>query len=201
MITNENYKKYFLLFSAFLISLFIFTNVKAQNGISPEKKKLIADLIVLTKADKQIVEITDAMLKSMEMTYPLTIKQIVERRTELSAPEKEMLAARLSNDFQSFSKRFRERLPEAVNYRQYIEQTIYPLYDKYFTEKELNDLVDFYKTETGQKVIDAIPLLFADSNRLARENLLPKVLKLVDELLEENLRNARQPPAPRKREK
>lgn len=171
---------------------------QAQNAISYEKKKLIAELVAVTKTDKQIVEITDVILKSMETTYPIGFERSVDSRKDLTAKEKEKLKAAATESFLKFSKKFRERLPQAVNYNQYIEETIYPLYDKFYTEQELRDLVNFYKTPTGQKVIDTMPQLFADSTRLAEQNLMPKLLKLLDELIREEFGNTDQPPPPKK---
>jgi uncharacterized protein len=156
-----------------------------QNTIPEEKRKLIAEIIVVMKMDKQMVEITDAMLKSMEETYPIAFKRALDNNPNLTAQEREKLSAGVSEYYQSFSKRFRERLPQAVNYPQYIEETVYPLYDKFFTARELADLLTFYKTATGQKVIDTMPQLYAESMRAAQENLLPRIFKLIDEMMKE----------------
>ncbi len=160
---------------------------QAQNSISPEKRKLIAELITLTKADTQVVEITDTMLESMEKTYPLIIKQTLAGNGQLDKIEQDKLAARMISSFQSFSKKFRERLPKEINYGQFIKDAVYPLYDKYFTEKELADLVAFYKTETGQKIVSTMPKLFAESTAMSEKFLLPKVLELVDKIVKEEL--------------
>ncbi len=191
-------RKHLPLFSALLFCFCIFNTAQAQTDIAPEKKNLIAELIVLTKTNQQIAKITNTILKSMELTYPLTIKRSIESRTDLNAKEKAQLESEMSDSFKSFSKKFRERLPQAVDYPRYVEEAVYPLYDKFFTSKELSDLIAFYRTETGQKVVETMPLVFADADRLSREILLPKVLKLLDEIIEEDLKNARQPPPPKK---
>ena len=180
--------KYFTNFLLLLIlAVSFYSNAHAQDEISAEKRKLIAELVVLTKTDQQIGEITDTMLKSLETTYPLGFKRALDSRTDLTPREKQKLEASLSENYLSFSKRFRERLPEAVNYPQYVEETVYPLYSKFFSEQELSDLVAFYKTPTGQKVVDTMPTLYAESLRLAQQNLVPKILILLDELLKEDL--------------
>ncbi|MGI8670641.1 MAG: DUF2059 domain-containing protein [Aridibacter sp.] len=160
---------------------------QAQDSISPEKRKLIAELVTLTKADTQVVKITDIMLASMGKTYPLIIKQTLEGNGQLDKIEQDKLAARMNASFQSFSKKFRERLPKEIDYGQFIKDTVYPLYDKYFTEKELADLVAFYKTETGQKIVSTMPELFAESTAMSEKFLLPKVLELVDKIVKEEL--------------
>jgi hypothetical protein len=168
-------------------------NNYGQNEISEEKRQLIAEMVVLTKVDKQALEITNIMLTSMETPYLLSYNQAVEKRTDLSQSEKEKLKSSNKESYLSFSKRFRERFPQAINYSKYTEDSIYPLYDKFFTIAELKDLVAFYKTPTGQKVIETMPLLFKESSDLAQKNLLPSVLKLLDEILQEDLENVGKP--------
>lgn len=187
-------KKYLLYCPILFLCLLIFTDVRAQTTIAPEKKKLIGELILLTKTDKQIVEVTDTILKSMEATYPAIIEQTASRQTGLSEADRKIVVKTMTENFQSFARKFRERLAQEIDYRQYVEDAVYPLYDKFFTERELADLIAFYKTETGQKVITTMPQLFAESSRLSESLLLPKILKLVDEIIQEDLKSLRQPP-------
>ena len=51
---------------------------------------------------------------------------------------------------------FREALPEFVD-------AVIVIYSRYFTIAEVNDMVAFYKTETGRKVIRVLPELMAES--------------------------------------
>ena len=84
-----------------------------------------------------------------------------------------------------FSKRFRELYPQRVNLEQVMEQLYYPLYSKYFTEDELRDLVIFYKSPTGKKSIMVMPQLMQESMQKSSELLNPKLIQLVNEIMEE----------------
>ncbi len=44
-----------------------------------------------------------------------------------------------------------------------ITQRLVPIYDKYFTEKELQELINFYQSPTGRKLIEVMPLIMEDS--------------------------------------
>ena len=180
-----------LIFTLVLIAGITSFATAQQKAIPEEKRKLISEIITLMKMDTQIGEITDTILKSMESTFPIAVKRSLDNDPSLTPAAREKIAASSSEFFQSFSKKFRERLPQVVNYPQYIEETIYPLYDKFFTEKELADLVAFYKTETGQKLITTMPQLVAESMQMSQQILLPKMFKLVDEIMSEELNNLR----------
>ena len=94
--------------------------------------------------------------------------------------QKELIESQLR-----FSKRFRELYPKRVNMEQVIEEIYYPLYDKYFTENELKDIVVFYKSSTGKKFIEVTPQLFQESMRKSSELLNPKIIQLVNEIMQE----------------
>lgn len=44
-----------------------------------------------------------------------------------------------------------------------------PLYSKYYTEKEINDLVAFYKTPTGKKMVETMPQLMNESMAIGQK--------------------------------
>lgn len=173
---------------AFLISLNSFAVAQDKKEISEEKQNLIAELIEITQTNKQILEITDNLLESMERTYPLVLERSIRKDSNLTQIQQEEISRKATESFKSFNKKFRERLPKEIDYGQYVKDTVFPLYDKFFTEKELADLIAFYKTETGKKVVVTMPKLFAESTKLAETILLPKVLKLVDKILKEEIK-------------
>jgi hypothetical protein len=163
------------------------TTSSGQTGIPESKRKLIAEMVTLFKMDKLMAEITDGILKSMETTYPIGFNAAIDSRTDLTAKEKEQLKATSSQRYLAFSRKFRERLPQVVDFGKYIEQSTYPLYDKFYTEEELTDLLKFYRSPTGQKVITTLPQLMAESNKMAEEKLAPQLIPLLKQLVQEDL--------------
>ena len=66
---------------------------KAQNATSEEKRKLIAEIVVLTKAEKQFFEITDKMIQSFNTMLPAIVLQSLENNEKLKS------YAQQQNDF------------------------------------------------------------------------------------------------------
>jgi hypothetical protein len=66
----------------------------------------------------------------------------------------------------------------------------YPIYDKYFTESELRDIIGFYKSSTGKKAIAILPQVVGDSMSRTNEILLPKMSSIMAEIIAEELLNA-----------
>lgn len=173
------------LVAASAIVLSLLSAASAQNEIPAEKRKLIEEVLELTETRSQINEITDTMLAGMEAIYPSIVDSMLARQSDLTESEKAAAKAWIEANHKIFSTKFRQRLPNAIDYDSYIRDSIHPIYDRNFTEKELSDLIAFYKTETGRKVVRTMPRLYAESMEAATRDLTPKIIVLAEEILEE----------------
>lgn len=50
------------------------------------------------------------------------------------------------------------------------------LYNKYFSEKEINDMINFYKSETGQKMLSTSPIIMNDVMELFKTKYMPEIM-------------------------
>jgi hypothetical protein len=162
------------------------TAATAQAAISEEKHNLIAEMVSILKMDKQMSAMVDSALKEMETTYPTTVNALIDSRNDLTSAEKAKMKASMETSNRSFGGKFRQRMAE-FDFEKYINETIYPLYDKFYSEQELRDIIIFYRSATGQKVIETLPQVFAESQIAAREKLLPQMISIIQEILQEEL--------------
>lgn len=44
-----------------------------------------------------------------------------------------------------------------------LQAMVVPIYEKHFTEKEIDDILMFYKTDTGKKLIEKLPIILQES--------------------------------------
>ena len=66
-----------------------------------------------------------------------------------------------------------------------MEPMILDIYSRNFTEKEIDDLVAFYKTPTGQSVIRKLPMVTQESMQVSEvlvQSALPKIQALAQKL-------------------
>lgn len=159
--------------------------VRSQAPISEEKSRLIGEIVSVMELDKQFPLIMDSMLKELDKSYPAGFNAVVDANPSLTAADKAALKGSVSDRYKAFSEKFRKRLVEKVDYGRYIREAVYPLYDKFYTEQELKDILVFYATPTGKKMIKTMPALFAESNRLASEKFVPQLIPIIEELMKE----------------
>ena len=82
---------------------------------------------------------------------------------------------------------FVEIMQSEVAYEEMLESVFYPVYDRYFTEDDLRDLIAFYESPVGKKIIAVSPDLFRTSLQLSNEIFIPKMLDIIDRLIEEEI--------------
>lgn len=61
-----------------------------------------------------------------------------------------------------------------------INEDMVALYDKYFTQNEINDLIIFYKTPSGQKFIEVSPDIQIDLMTVMGQKYIPEIRKSLE---------------------
>ncbi|MCQ8890052.1 DUF2059 domain-containing protein [Pseudoalteromonas carrageenovora] len=62
------------------------------------------------------------------------------------------------------------------------------VYDKHFKEQEIADMLAFYKTETGQKILKKMPIVMQESMQMSQsliQDAMPKIQDIAGKLSEE----------------
>ena len=55
-----------------------------------------------------------------------------------------------------------------VDYNELVQKLV-PVYSKHFTEQEIVDLLNFYNTSTGKKMIEKMPVILEESMEIGRK--------------------------------
>ncbi|OBS12630.1 hypothetical protein ATE49_05290 [Elizabethkingia miricola] len=125
-----------------------------EQTISPAKKEKIKTFLKLTNVLGVANQVMDNMINSYQTYY----KQVP-------------------------AEYWNELKKETSNTKDF-EELLIPIYSKYYTEKELDDIIAFYKTSTGQKVIKTMPDMTKESMQAGQEwgmKLGQKVMKKINE--------------------
>ena len=161
---------------------------KAQDEIEPAKRALIKQLYMATRADKMAESFTKIILTQMERDLPKMLSESPEMM-DLKGRDREQVQRTIVETSARIFRRFKELMPQRIKFAEVMEQMFYPIYDKFFTEEELKDLVAFYKSTTGQKSIEVMPQLMQDAIQRSSQALNAKVMELVTEVMQEEKKN------------
>jgi len=84
--------------------------------------------------------------------------------------------------------RYRQLVREKIDFKQFVREVYAPLYAKYFTEEQLADLVAFYKSPTGQRLVTTLPQIERDAMKSAGEELQEKFMAIAQQVQDERRR-------------
>ena len=154
--------------------------------ISQEKRALIKELLEITESTKNAEQIMDSMVRS---ELPKLVSAVLKNAPTLDSDRPE-IQKQFSDIVSRMAVKYRDRVVKKIDVNQLIEQVSYPIYDKYFTESELRDIIGFYKSSTGKKAISLMPQIFNDSFQRTNEILMPQMSRIMTEIITEELLNA-----------
>jgi hypothetical protein len=160
----------------------------SKPSIAPAKSALIAELLQLTQMKKTATELYQGILEQQRKLSTQVISQTLETLPDfeqLSDENKERVRKEALAESTRTERRVRELIDERLDFTRLIEDISYELYDKYFAEEELKDLVEFYKSPTGKKSIAVVPKLFAESMELASRAIQPMLQEVITIFMKE----------------
>ena len=157
----------------------------AQGTISAEKRALIKEMLAATDMQKSGDAMMKTMLDQFEKDTPQRIAASVNALPDLTPQEREKMIREITADNTRVLKRSRELMTEKINWAQLMDELMYPIMDKYYTEEDLKTLIAFYKSPTGRKVLETMPQMMTDIMLRSMEIMKPKIDEISKQILEE----------------
>jgi hypothetical protein len=158
---------------------------RANTAVSPEKQKLIAELLEIQGIKEMAPKMVDSIMTQMEGQFRQGMVQGLQSAQRLNPNRQQDIEQEINTAYDDFSKKFRERFAKEIDIGKVTEDITASLYDKYYTEAELKDLIAFYRTATGRKTLRIMPQLMAESMQRSSEILNPKIFKMIGEIMEQ----------------
>jgi hypothetical protein len=137
-------------------------------GYSQTKQESIKELFHVMLQDS----IMDKMFSSM---IPSMIEQMKSQH-----PINDSLANARSNELMKTTMQSTRLILKKM-----MDEDMVALYDKYFSQKEINDYIAFYKTPSGQKFIKVTPDISKDLMGIMMQKYVPEIQNTVKTKVEE----------------
>lgn len=131
-----------------------------QPNASQRQRALIDELIDAMHMDQLMMQTIDTMLEQVT-------KQFV---TEENA------------DGKWFAERYRELVRQKVDYKAFTRDLMLQVYPKHFTDADLEQLVTFYRSPLGQKMLTTMPALMRDSMQISQATLGAKMEEIAKQV-------------------
>ena len=174
--------------AAILVAGALMQPAKSDAELSESKLEMIRELLTIAGVVGMAEQMRDQQgvveLMRMRANYSQMMEFAVSEQGELSEKDRERLLSRLE-DFDAFAERFRALFAERLNFSQIIEAVYPPLYDKYFSEEELREMLAFYRTPLGRKSIEVMPSLMQEAGAAVEVAVRPLAVGLIQQIVAE----------------
>jgi len=165
--------------------------LQPANGVAApteSKQEVIRELLAIVGVAGMAEQMRDqqgiAELMRMQRSYPEMMEYAVSEQADLSEEDRQRLLARLM-DFDAFAERFHGLFVARLDFSTIIESVYPPLYDKYFSEEELLQMLAFYRTPAGRKNIEVMPALMQEAGGGVERAVRPLAIGIIQEIVAE----------------
>ena len=181
-----------LTLTLFLSAFVLLAQANAQNAVAPEKQAAIKEITALMSANNQVEQLMQVFSTQMDDLRQQTVKAVLNERTDLTTAEKKQIEDALLVNERPAVKKLEERLMAKIDIQKIMDEMLIVVYDKFFTLEEIKDLLAFYKSPTGQKMVKLMPDIAAESMKVTQTKLLPKMMDALKEIEQEDRREIEQ---------
>ena len=131
-----------------------------------------------TSKDVKIVELLETMgsTQAMKTSFEYMINYYKQNNPQISS--------------QYWDNAFKH-----VDYNELVQKLV-PVYSKHFTEQEIVDLLNFYNTSTGKKMIEKMPAILEESMEIGRKWGIELAQKIEKEIPVSTKKEYSSPPSP-----
>jgi hypothetical protein len=175
--------------AALALALGVLVAPSASGAELPESKRaLIRELLAISGfagLSEQMSEQQSVVeLMRIKPNYQPMMEFAVSEQQDLSDEQKRLLGERL-DDFDLFAQRFSSLFVERLDFAGIIEAVYLPLYDQYFSEGDLEKMLEFYRTPVGRKAIEVMPALLQEAGLGVDRVVRPQAVSLIQEIVAE----------------
>lgn len=170
----------------FMLTCALVASASAQTAVSTEKQIAVRELLALISADNNFEDMMKALAPQMQAQQEATLKASLDAQTDLTADQKQALAASFAADPRFSLKRLFDKLTEKFNYNELMNEIAASVYDKHYTLAEIKDLTAFYRTPTGQKSLKLMQPIMSDTMQAMQERLMPKMFAAIKEIADQD---------------
>ncbi len=167
-------------YTAVLCAVFGKAQTPAPKPIDPGKAALIEEMLTLNHSEQAVKQLLDqyrgTFKQAMEPSFVQTLRQ--QGVTDFSP---------YNADVQKFEERVFNMLAQRVTWER-LKPGFVSVYDETFTPEELQNLVTFYKSPTGQVVLTKMPGLVTRTSQLTQaqvRDIVPDLQKMTKEFNDE----------------
>ncbi len=169
--------------SILMASLFALPGFGAESS-KAVKANLIEEYLVITEAENTIEEALRLAFEQSDDQIAESLGYSAGDLEEMDAEGKLEYAEAIASQKRMMSKLV-DRLLARVDLKALTREVSVPVLDRYYAEADLRSLIAFYKTPTGQKLVENQARIGIDIQFATQKVLMPLMMEVIGELQKE----------------
>ncbi len=153
-----------------LLTLIAVSAISAHAAETPAKSKQVEELLAITDAS--------AMVETMYNQLEISLREMA---TQMGVNGAEQQV------FDEYQAKMVQLMRSELNWEK-IKDPIKAIYTEHFSEKQIKDMIAFYKTETGKQTLEKMPVIVQESMAVSQEaaaGIMPKMQEMARQLAAE----------------
>ena len=118
-----------------------------------------------------VMQLDSIMDKTFSSMIPAIMSQMKSEDPSVNARANEMMTTTMQS--------------AKVMVKKMMDEDMVTVYDKYFSQNEINDYITFYKSKSGQKFIKMTPEISKDLMTIMMQKYMPEFQKTIKEKVDE----------------
>ena len=149
-------------------TIFVIFIISNTSSFAQSKQALIIELFVVMKQDSLMDQMSRIMTQGM-----IIQRQMIKKEH----PDMVSKSTKKLDEIMDINEFVEKRL---ILMRKFVKEDLIGIYDNHFTESEIKDYIQFYKTNSGQKFINEMPKLQNDVMMVMMQKYMPELKKDID---------------------
>jgi hypothetical protein len=163
----------------------------AQSPAAPAQDAgaaLVREFLAASGAERQYDQMISIMLDNVRGGMNQGFNQALKDKP-LDPARSERARAIAERHFQELRRDLTAEVHRAMPFDRLVSEVYSPLYEKSFTQAELQDLIAFFKSPAGRKFVGATPQLMQDSARIVNERFMPPLVQSMGRQMDQHMKS------------
>ena len=143
-------------------------------AIDPATEAAVKDLLATMRVRDMMQQSMQQMNAAMPKIMLQGASAAINSNAKLSPEQKKAALAKAESEIPKAASTFTQMLSDPKLYDELIAETI-PLYARRFTAAEIREVIVFYKSPVGAKMLATMPQLMSESMAISQRVMMPRV--------------------------
>lgn len=146
----------------------------------------LKELFDLTGVQNNYISLNNIIINQMQSVFFQSADQTINA-SSFSEEQKQQVGEILKTRFTEMIKNYQDYVQKSMSYEKVSREVYIPLYKEIFSEKEVLELIEFYKSPVGKKLIEVSPLISKQAAERSAKRYDEMIVEFVEKQVRDNI--------------